>query len=137
MKDLSVKHGTCGSCFMVQISPNTVICPVCQTTNPYITFSIAVSELIESGNCLTAVGFIHKFRDCSISKAIEFCKLINPEINSGIIFGLNDLIDKLVKERQRIMLAKLIKKLNSAQFGWGIGDSKEFVDTLFPAVKQK
>ena len=134
-KKLKIKGGTCENCFMVEVSPKTEACPVCKTPNPYISVGKAIPVLLHSGYGLRAVGFLVKLKGWTVSQAIEYCKNVDTGINLGIVPSLNDLIEQMVRNGQKVELIKLVRELSPAQFGWGLKPSKEFVDIMFPDIR--
>jgi hypothetical protein len=132
---LRIKGGTCENCFMIEVSPKTQICPVCKTPDPYISVGKAIPVLLQSGYGLRAVGFLVKFKGWTVSKAIEYCKNVDTGLDLRIVSALDDLIEQMVKDGQKVKLIKLVRELSPAQFGWGLKQAKEFVDVMFPNIR--
>ena len=134
-KKLKIKEGTCENCFMVEVSPKTEVCPVCKTPNPYMPVENAIQVSVHSRYGLRAVGFLVKFKGWTVSKAIEYCKNIDTGLDLAIVPALDDLIEHMVKNDQKVMLTKLVRELSPAQFGWDLRKASEFVDIMFPDMR--
>jgi len=134
-KETKIEGGTCQKCFMLEVSPDTKICPVCKTPDPYISVEKAIPLLFHTGYGLRAVAFLVKYKEWTISKAVEYCRNFYTGMDLSIVLSLNTLIEQMVKDGQKVRLVKLVRELTPAQFGWDLRQAKEFVDIMFPNIK--